>query len=79
MQKTPMLWQSEKRHTKFSCEHVTKSDDTVTQRHERFRTEKIYQHWKKQSVAVRVHVHDRNLSINKFIREECDSESHDDT
>ena len=51
----------------------------MTQRHERFGTEKIYQHWKKQSVAVRVHVHDRNLSINKFIREECDSESHDDT
>ena len=34
---------------------------------------------KNQSVAVGVHAHDRNLSINKFIREECDSESQNDT
>ena len=69
----------EKTHKVLSCEHVTKTDDTVTQRHERFGTEKIYQHLKNRSVAVGVHAHDRNLSINKFIREECDSESQNDT
>ena len=60
----------EKTHKVMSCEHVTKSDDTVTKRHERFGTEKIYQHWKKQSVAVRVHAHDRNLS-SRFLSMIC--------
>ena len=69
----------EKTHKVLSCEHVTKTDDTVTQSHERFGTEKIYQHLKNRSVAVGVHAHDRNLSINKFIREEYDSESQNDT
>lgn len=69
----------EKTHKVLSCEHVTKSDDSVTQRHERFGTEKIYQHLKNQNVTVGIHAHDRNLSINKFIREECDSESQNDT
>ena len=69
----------EKTHKVLSCEHVTKSDDIVTQRHERFGTEKIYQHLKNQSVAGGVHAHDRNLSINNFIREECTSESQNDT
>ena len=68
----------EETHIVLSCEHVTKTDDNVTQKHERFRTEKIYQHLKNQSVAVGVHAHDRNLSINKFIREECDSGSQND-
>lgn len=69
----------EKTHKVLSCEHVTKSDDSVTQRHERFGTEKIYQHLQNQNVTAGVHAHDRNLSINKFIREECDSESQNDT
>ena len=34
---------------------------------------------KNQSVAVGAHAHDRNLSINKFMREEYDSESQNDT
>ena len=51
----------------------------MTQRHERFGTEKKYQHLKNQSVAVGVHAHDRNLSINKFMREKYDSESQNDT
>lgn len=40
---------------------------------------KIYQHLKDQEVNIGVHAHDRNLSINKFIREECDSERQNDT
>ena len=50
----------------------------MTQRHKSFGSGNIYKHLKNQSVAV-VHAHDRNLSINKFIREKCDSESHNDT
>lgn len=40
---------------------------------------KIYQHIQNQHVTVGVHAHDRNLSINTFIREECDSETQNDT
>ena len=68
----------EKPHRVLSCKHVTNSDFTVTQRHERFGTEKIYQHLKNQSVAVGDHAHDRTISINKFIIEECDFEGQND-
>ena len=50
----------------------------MTQKHKSFGTGRIFKHLKNQSVAV-VHAHDRNLSIHKFIREKCDSESHNDT
>lgn len=70
MQRTKVVWPLEKRHKFLSCKNFIKSDDSVTQRHG---TEKIYQHLKNQNATVGVHVHDRNLSINKFIREECDS------
>lgn len=69
----------EKSHKVLSCQHVTKSDDVISQRHEKLGTEKIYRHLKDQEVNIGVHAHDRNLSINKFIREECDSESQNDT
>lgn len=69
----------EKSHKVLSCQHVTKSDDVISQRHEKLGTVKIYQHLKDQEVNIGVHAHDRNLSINKFIREECDSESQNDT
>lgn len=58
---------------------MTTSDDVISQRHEKLGTEKIYKHLKDQEVNIGVHAHDRNLSINKFIREECDSESQNDT
>ena len=53
--------------------HVTKQDDHVSQRHELIGTKRIYEHLKSKDVAVRIHAHDRNLSINKFVRENGES------
>lgn len=46
---------------------------------EKIGTENIYKHMKNQEVNIGIHAHDRNLSINTLIREECESESHNDT
>jgi hypothetical protein len=69
----------ENTHKVLSCEHVTKTDDNVSQRHEMIGTTQIYQQLYDQNVMVGIDAHDRNLSINKFIREECESESQNDT
>lgn len=66
-------------HKVLSCQHITKADDIVSQRHEKVGTERIYNYLSQQDVTVGVHTHDRNLSINKYIREECDSENQNDT
>jgi hypothetical protein len=51
---------------------VTKTDDPASQRHELVGTKKVYQYLEEHEegpILVDVHVHDRNLSINKYIRE----------
>ncbi|CAC5364483.1 unnamed protein product [Mytilus coruscus] len=63
----------EKTHKVLSCQHVTKDDEVVSQRHERVGTDRVYTYLAEKEVAVVVHCHDRNLSINKYIREETDA------
>ncbi|CAC5400295.1 unnamed protein product [Mytilus coruscus] len=64
---------------KPTCQHVTKADDVVSQRHERIGTDRVYTYLAEKEVAVGVHCHDRNLSINKYIREETDAINQNDT
>ena len=52
---------------------MTKTDDPVSQRHETLGTERIYQHLRNQNLDVEILTHDRNLSINKYIHEKCES------
>ena len=49
--------------------HVTKSDDPVTQRHEKLGTSEFYKYMDKQAVPVRTHTHDRNLAVNKSVKD----------
>lgn len=57
-------------------EHVTKTDDLCTQRHELLGTRRLYEYFDSDIpsigglVRVHVHAHDRNASVNKYIREE---------
>ena len=51
-------------------EHVTKTDDPVTQRHELIGTKRIYNHLADNDIHVRVHTHDMNTSVNAWIRNE---------
>ena len=48
---------------------VRREDDTCSQRHEMVGTKKLYENFDSQNVSVRRHGHDRNASVNKFIRE----------
>ena len=52
---------------------VSKDDDINAQRHEQLGTVQIYEHLQTDEdgpIPVATHAHDRNLSINKFLREE---------
>lgn len=59
----------EKTNRVIKCENVTKQDDIVSQRHEKIGTERIYKYLEDQGIAVNIHIHDRNLSINKFVKD----------
>lgn len=56
--------------------HVTRTDDQCAQRHEILGTRRLYEFFDSNipsiggPITVRLHAHDRNASINKFIREE---------
>lgn len=67
MQKTPVT-SGEKTHRVLKCEHVTKQDDRVSQRHEKIVTERIKEFLNEQGVDVNVHILDRILSINKLVK-----------
>ena len=58
----------ENTHKVLQCVHITKTDDIVSQRHEAKGTEKIYQYFTDKDVSVKVHTHDRNMSVNKMVR-----------
>ena len=60
-------------------EHVTRADDRVAQRHELIGTKRIYGFIEDQGYTVNIHVHDRNMSINKWIRENTNSTNQNDT
>ena len=61
------------------CVTVTKLEDHVTQRHEQIGTAKIYQALGTKDVTVRVHTHDRNMAINKFVRNQPLTVNQNDT
>lgn len=51
-------------------EHVVvrRTDDACSQRHELYGTKSLYEKFDSRNVDVRRHGHDRNASINRFIR-----------
>ena len=51
----------------------------MTQRHEKIGTERMYSYMDEHDTKIGIHCHDRNLSINKFIRESTDSVNQNDT
>ncbi len=58
--------------------HITTADDPVTQRHEKIGTEKIYRDLEAEQVTVQIHTHDRNLSINKMVKEAVSTTNQND-
>ncbi|VDI76549.1 Hypothetical predicted protein [Mytilus galloprovincialis] len=71
-------------HKVLRVETISKVDCTSAQKHELIGTERIYEYFKnlrdEYEVKIRVHCHDRNTSVNKFIRiNGIDTESTNDT
>lgn len=65
-------------HKIVSIVHVTKKDEPSSQKHELYGTKKIYEDLKDRGLVVNDHAHDRNTSVNKFIREENGPKSTND-
>lgn len=61
------LW--ERTHQVMDCEHITKAMDRVAQRHERLGTEIIYNNLADKNVSIKIHAHNRNMAVNKFVKD----------
>ena len=61
-----------KTHKVIHDELISKKDDLCTQRHERLGIERAFDHFAKWNggVNIRTLCHDRNMSVNKYIREQ---------
>lgn len=59
-----------KTHKTVGAITVTKDDDPVSQRHELFGVKQLYKQFDDYGVAIDIHGHDRNASVNKFLRTE---------
>lgn len=68
----------DKTHKVLQHIHITKSDDAVTQRHEKLGTMRIYENLSEEDVYVRVHAHDRNMAVNKYIKDRKDTVNQND-
>jgi hypothetical protein len=66
---TSVVALGEQAHKVMDCVHITKSQDKVAQRHERLGTQSIYENMESKNVSIKIHSHDRNMAVNKFVKE----------
>ena len=66
---TSVVALGEQTHKVMDCVHITKSQDKVTQRHERLGTPNINENMESKNVSIKIHSHDRNMAVNKFVKE----------
>ena len=65
---TSVVCIGDRSHKVLLNEYITKEDDHVTQRHEKIGTKRIYDYFDQNEVPIRIHTHDRNMSINKMVK-----------
>lgn len=75
---TSVVAVGETSHKILNCVHITTADDSVTQRHEKIGTEKIYRDLEAEQVTVQINTNDRNLSINKMVKETVSTTNQND-
>ena len=66
---TSVLALGEQTHKAMDCVHITKLQDKVAQRHERLGTQNICENMESNNVSIKIHSHDRNMAVNKFVKE----------
>jgi hypothetical protein len=57
-------------HKVIGYSHVNKQDEPSSQKHELFGVKKLYEDFERRDLSVYEHVHDRNTSVTKYIRDE---------
>ena len=57
-------------HKVVSAQMISKQDDPITQNHELIGVKKMYQEFDNKNISVRIHRHDRNSSVNKYLSQE---------
>ena len=57
-------------HKVVSAQVISKQDDPISQRHELVGVKRIYQEFENKNVSIRMHGHDRNSSVNKYLSQE---------
>ena len=55
-------------HKVLACEHVTKSDEIISQKHELVGTKRIALDFANENIDIGIWAHDNNGSVNNFIR-----------
>ncbi len=58
----------EKIHKVLKKKHVTKANDSVSQRHERFGTQKIFEYFDSKGVFIRILIHDMHFSVSVMVK-----------
>ena len=56
-------------HKVVDIQHITRDQEPCSQKHEVVGFERMYENFSRDNIHVGTHVHDRNMSINKRIRE----------
>ena len=72
---TSVVTLGEQTHKAMDCVHITKSQDKVCQRYERLGTQNIYENMESKNVSIKIHSHDRNRAVNKFVKETVHNKS----
>ena len=57
-------------HKVVAVQTVSKKDDPCSQRHELYGVKNIYKSFESKNIKVRLHGHDRNPSVNKYLMKE---------
>ena len=56
-------------HKVVNKQHISKKDENSSQKHEKLGVERMYADFEKADIVVEEHVHDRNNTVNKSVRE----------
>lgn len=57
-------------HKAVAVETVTRTDERISQRHELVGVKNMYKTFDSENIQIRIHGHDRNSSVNKYLAQE---------
>ncbi len=59
-----------KTHKVVAYSHITKEDERSSQKHELCGTKKLYDNFRERNIKIKIHVHDRNSSVSRYLADE---------